>query len=224
MAPTSESRRCSWWKNWRATGTHFKNHKYFESGGSSSLAGSHSSGLLVKGWICLIGTIAHLTARAVVSVGKRNCTSNTFSSWGTLWDAMAIAPLRLPRLGQGSWSPESWVSPPETRLNIPSSTNDFSRPKVEAIAHFYLVRARANETMDGIFDRVNGLMLLSTSCRAIEDLVSGAIFIALSLRSLLFTHGSVSHILIKPADRPFSSPFFAFSLNKSREMSASRTF
>src|SRR5271163_3254092 len=104
MAPTSESRRCSWWKNWRATGTHFKNHKYFESGGSSSLAGSHSSGLLVKGWICLIGTIAHLTARAVVSVGKRNCTSNTFSSWGTLWDAMAIAPLRLPRLGQGSWS------------------------------------------------------------------------------------------------------------------------
>src|SRR5271170_6203544 len=85
---------------------------------------------------------------------------------------MAIAPLRLPRLGQGSRSPESWVSPPETRLNIPSCTNDFSRSKVEAIAHFLShLRARANETMDGILDRVNGLMLLWTSCWALEDLV-----------------------------------------------------
>ena len=58
----------------------------------------------------------------------------------------------------------------------------FSRPK--AIAHFLShLRARANETMDGILDRVNGLMLLWTSCRALEDLVSGAILLALSFET-----------------------------------------
>jgi hypothetical protein len=161
MAPTSESRRCSWWKNWRATGTHLK-PQILESGGRCYCQTKRSSSLAGKQlWTTGEGVdLSDSPLDRLFSAGKRNCTSNTFLSWGTLWDAMAIAPLRLLRLGQGSRSPEFWVSPPETRLNIPSCTYDISRPKVEAICAFLShLQARANETRDGILDRVNGLML-----------------------------------------------------------------
>jgi hypothetical protein len=73
-----------------------------------------------------------LTARSSSSLrAKRNCTSSTFLSWGTLWGTpWAIAPLRLPRLGGRDLGVPCVVLgslPPETRLNVRSCTNRTSR-------------------------------------------------------------------------------------------------
>src|ERR1700722_12886967 len=92
---------------------------------SSPLAGSHSSGLRVKGDLSDRNYYTLDRSELLFLRATEIACLTLFLSWGTLWDAMAIAPLRLPRLGQGSRSPESWVSPPKTRLNTPSCTNDF---------------------------------------------------------------------------------------------------
>ena len=74
MAPTNESRRCSWGKDWRATGKTQILESWREmplpDEGERFFSWQSQFWATCEGWICLIRTIAPLTAPSCCFCGQ----------------------------------------------------------------------------------------------------------------------------------------------------------